>query len=275
MGSAARQLSTKLIGFDIFPSVWPEKYSANVQLMRRLVDVRNDVRNLAGDGQTRFLQHCLQHVGLSYSQIFQDLFVQYVLGEKHSGFFCEFGATDGVELSNSYMLETHYGWKGICAEPARGWHEQLRRNRPNASVETDCVWTTTGEKLRFNEVDSRELSTINLFSNDDGHARKRSGRQSTTYEVSTISLNDLLAKYDAPREFDYLSIDTEGSELSILEKVDYSRYCPRVITVEHNFTENREGIFRLLSGQGYRRVFKNFSGFDDWYLSESVTFDQD
>jgi len=48
--------------------------------------------------------------------------------------FFDFGATDGIELSNSYLLETNYGWNGIVAEPAKDWHASLRRNR-QCSVE--------------------------------------------------------------------------------------------------------------------------------------------
>ena len=36
----------------------------------------------------------------SHSQIFQDLFVDYIL-KKEKGFYCEVGALDGKELSNT------------------------------------------------------------------------------------------------------------------------------------------------------------------------------
>ena len=51
------------------------------------------------------------------SQIYQDIFVLYTLNWKRNGFFVEFGATNGFDLSNSYLLEKDFGWKGILCEP--------------------------------------------------------------------------------------------------------------------------------------------------------------
>jgi hypothetical protein len=84
--------------------------------------------------------------------------------------------------------------------------------------------------------------------------------------VRTISLNDLLQKHNAPAEIDYLSIDTEGSEFEILNAFDFSKHRVKVITCEHNYTEMREKIFKLLTENGYSRIYVEFSGFDDWYV---------
>jgi hypothetical protein len=54
----------------------------------------------------------------SYSQIRQDLFVLFALG-KTPGYFVEFGACDGVYLSNTFLLETYYGWSGLLVEPSK------------------------------------------------------------------------------------------------------------------------------------------------------------
>ena len=38
---------------------------------------------------------------------------------------------------------------------------------------------------------------------------------------------------------DYLSIDTEGNELSILQTIDFNKYDIRVMTIENNKHDNR------------------------------------
>lgn len=96
------------------------------------------------------------------------------------------------------------------------------------------------------------------------HAASR--RSSRHYQVKTISLNDLMAEHKAPDKPDYLSIDTEGSELEILQGFDFQRHPFKVITCEHNFTPAREKIHGLLTAAGYVRKYDKISDFDDWYV---------
>lgn len=199
----------------------------------------------------------------SKSQLRQDLFVLSELNFKENGYFVEFGATNGIDLSNSYLLEKEYGWSGILAEPAKLWHQDLFANR-TAIIDTRCVWTDTGSTLMFNETEAPELSTLNNYVNSDLHAEER--KKSTQYSVETISLNELLICHNAPNEIDYLSIDTEGSEFDILEKFDFDRFQFKIITCEHNYSSAREKIFNLLSQKGYARKYQDISQFDDWYV---------
>jgi FkbM family methyltransferase len=199
----------------------------------------------------------------SKSQLRQDLFVLSQLNFRRNGYFVEFGATNGVDLSNTYLLEKEFGWTGILAEPARCWHNDLRENRI-AHIEACCLWSDSNKILKFNETDTAELSTIENYSNEDGHYKERGNGKS--YDVKTISLNDLLTKYNAPREIEFLSVDTEGTEFEILKNLDFEKYTFDTICCEHNFTPNREKIFELLTKQGYRRVFETISSFDDWFV---------
>lgn len=207
---------------------------------------------------------------LNYSkaQLRQDLFVLSQLNWKKGGFFVEFGATDGLELSNTYLLECKFSWRGILAEPAKFWHSALRNNR-TASIDERCVWTSSGSSISFHESEVATLSTIGGFSEvEDGHAMRR--RNGITYPVMTVSLLDLLEQHNAPRLIEYLSIDTEGSELGILEAFDFSRYEIAIISCEHNFQPAREAIFQVLSKHGFERRFDLVSQFDDWYVNPSV-----
>ncbi len=205
----------------------------------------------------------ISHLTSSRSQLRQDLFVLSQLNFKRNGYFVEFGATNGVDLSNTYLLETQFGWTGILAEPGKCWHDALTKNR-RAHIETECVWKDSRSTIPFDETDMAELSTIAKFSDSDGHQKARKHRR--TYSVGTISLNDLLEKYRAPQQIDYLSIDTEGSEYEILSSFDFDKYSVQVITCEHNFTPMREKIFDLLIHNNYERVLENHSKFDDWYV---------
>jgi FkbM family methyltransferase len=213
--------------------------------------------------QPEMVPKCLDLLGESKSQLRQDLFVLTATQFKTNGFFVEFGATNGVDLSNTYLLEKSFDWSGILAEPARRWHGDLRKNR-SASVETRCVWTDSDSTLVFNEVDSAEFSTISSFSDGDDHSKIR--RLGKEYPVKTISLLDLLEEHGAPSVIDYLSIDTEGSEFRILESFDFSKYSFRTITCEHNYTPMREAVLKLLTANGYRRVLEDVSLIDDWFI---------
>lgn len=216
----------------------------------------------------KFFEDYFKNLRFSKSQLRQDLFVLSELDFKENGFFVEFGSTNGVDLSNTHILETKFNWKGILAEPAKIWHSSLKDNR-SAAIETDCVWRTTGEILLFNEVNdekhSGELSTIDSFTNVDNHSKSRNSA-SNKYEVKTISLEDMLRKHNAPKQIDYLSIDTEGSEFEILNSFNFNEYDIKVITCEHNFTPMREKIYSLLTKNEYERKFSEYSMFDDWYV---------
>jgi FkbM family methyltransferase len=234
----------------------------------RLLQMALELRDLIGadpqNAEYRFLQFCFANAPNSSAQLFQDLFALYATRKSKSGFFVEFGAADGKLHSNSYLLETKFGWAGILAEPARKHHAALRENR-NVGIDTRCVWSESGQNLIFNETEPGEFSTLQMFSERDEHRDAR--RNGLRYSVETISLNDLLKAHNAPKTIDYLSLDTEGSELDILRAFDFGAYDVSVITVEHNYqTGPREAILRFLNSVGYNRVFVSLSSWDDWYV---------
>lgn len=231
-----------------------------------------DLRQYAAANQTeataQFVTFCAANMMRSQAQLFQDLFVVFFLRGKRNGFFVEFGATDGSRYSNTFVLERDFQWNGVLAEPARCWHAALRTNR-RAAIDTRCVWSESGLTLDFKETDDRMLSTVTALADKDLHRDERIN--GATYPVETVSLMDLLLAHRCPRDIDYLSIDTEGSEFVILSKFDFSKYAIKILTVEHNFCEpDRQNIHDLLVGHGFIRIFEAFSKFDDWYIQRSM-----
>jgi FkbM family methyltransferase len=258
-----KKLGVGVIRYSSLLSLWEKaqdlgKAQATIQLLSKV--------------PTSQVGELIQKSSKSKSQICQDLFVLSEMQFMRDGYFVEFGATDGINLSNSFLLEKEYGWRGILAEPAKIWHESLRLNR-SAHIETKCVWKDSESELLFNETKIPELSSIDFFSAiDDGH---RDGREyGSKYVVMSISLNDMLDKFDAPDHFNYLSIDTEGSELEILSAFNFERYKVDIITCEHNNTESRSEIYSLLKRHGYERKFEDISQFDDWYVRSDLNSDR-
>lgn len=211
------------------------------------------------------LQERAHLITVSQAQLLQDLWVLHELGDKRDGYFVEFGGASGVSLSNTWMLEKHYGWTGILAEPNPEFRESLLANRA-CQVSFDCVYKTTGDVVSFRCRSIGELSGVSPVA-ADGAAEPQGDRDGyTVIGVPTITLNDLLERHGAPRVIDYMSIDTEGSEFDILSAFDFDRWDVRLITVEHNFKPQREALFKLLSRHGYSRRFTALSQFDDWYV---------
>lgn len=204
---------------------------------------------------------------ISHSQLQQDLVAQWSLRTNMSKdatpFFVEFGATDGLTLSNTYLLEKDFGWNGILCEPGKSWHKGLSENR-SCKIDYRCVYSSSGMSLPFMEVADGELSTISSFAENDNWAETR--KNSQQYNVETITLEDLLLENNAPKKINYLSIDTEGSEYEIIKDFDFNRWEIEFISVEHNFTLNREKLHNLLVSYGYSRKFTSMSNWDDWYF---------
>jgi hypothetical protein len=47
----------------------------------------------------------------------QDEIVLALFRGKRGGYFVDLAANDAVALSNTFALETDYGWNGLCIEP--------------------------------------------------------------------------------------------------------------------------------------------------------------
>jgi len=198
---------------------------------------------------------------MNYSQFNQDLKVLEFYNNKKNGFFIEIGAGDGILESNTYLLETQYEWKGICIEPVSYQFTELYKNRKCKCI-NKALYSESNKKVIFCEADVpiRHLSGIDthlikdiVFSN------------SKKVELLTLSFNELLETYDAPKFVDYLSIDTEGSEYEILKTVDFNMYKFGYINVEHNYTEPKRTLIRnLLLKNNYSYIGENYV--DDIYI---------
>lgn len=208
------------------------------------------------------------------SQIFQDAFAHFIIGQKHEKSFLEFGATNGLDLSNTFFLENNMNWSGVIAEPSPQWHISLMNNRPKAKIIKQCIWKSSGDKLKFFMSNVGELSTLKDFTHSDELTMPQNTelriKNGTVIEVNTISLNDVMKQYFSDKAPSYMSVDTEGSEFEILSSFDFKKYKPIFFSIEHNFTSLEPEIDNLMISNGYFRVFKKLTSFDSWYLRNDI-----
>lgn len=187
---------------------------------------------------------------------------------KEGGYFVEVGASDGIELSNTHLLETKYKWKGVCCEPIPLRFQKLVINRPNSICFNDAIYNKSGLSLTFTIAHA-----FDLLSGISEHITTHKSTVDTNKSeitVNTLTLTDALDKANAPRFIEYLSLDTEGSELEILKSFDFSKYTFGLIDVEHNYQEPiRSDIRSLLLSKGY--IYKGANQFDDMYKHSSLT----
>jgi FkbM family methyltransferase len=208
---------------------------------------------------------------MSKSQLKQDLNVLEYYNFKKRGYFVDIGASDGISLSNTYMLEKDYNWNGICVEPILNDFNILISNRKNSICVNKAVYNISDTKMKFAIKNFNMCSGLIETMDNQVIIDNKVYDRSVNYDlkeiidVYTITLNDLLEQSNAPLYIDYLSLDTEGSELEILKSVDFSRYKFGIIDVEHNFVEPRRSQIRnLLESNGYKFNVEN--NFDDNYI---------
>lgn len=182
----------------------------------------------------------------------------------NGGKFLEIGCWDGRLISNTAYLET-IGWTGVCVDPfPRNFEGRTCNVIPGAVAgvagKRDFVKVT---------IDRRYGGDVSYFSGfldtiDRDPKIWELIKEHCDYEiisVDTIAINDLLSG----EHFDFLSIDTEGSELEILSWIDYDKYSFGVILVEHNNNEDKRGsINQLLTLNGY--ALFGSTDIDDLYL---------
>ena len=184
-------------------------------------------------------------------------------GKKTDGFYVDIGAFDGVDGSNTLYFEK-IGWKGICVEPHPVFFKQLVENR-KCQLESCAIWKAD-EEVDFLAITgySSMLSGI-PDTYDPRHRSRISG------EIRSFGGEEQLIKVPGKKfsticketHIDFLSIDTEGSELKILQEIDFSVYNFTVICVENNFLDPAyEAFFKERS----YKLHSTFGGCDQIYV---------
>lgn len=204
------------------------------------------------------------------SQKGQDKWViEDIFKGKKDGFFVDLAASDGITLSNTYILEKHFHWKGICIEPNPEFYSRLQKNR-NCTCVNDCIDSQEGiVEFRF---DNKELGGI-IAEDTDNCIKYRekqiieARKNNQTTFLKTKTFEQVLVEHKAPQIIDYLSFDVEGAETRILGNFTFDKYIFLSMTIERPTPLLNQTLF----DNGY--VFVQNSkvmGYDSFYVHQSI-----
>jgi FkbM family methyltransferase len=149
--------------------------------------------------------------------VFVDFFRDYPV---EKGVFVEVGAGNGVEFSNTHFFDKSLGWRGVLVEPNRNHEDFLRTVRSDCHVEMCAAGKENGEASfavhpdKWAQSHRTDVNSIEL--------QNALGRD-TEMEMITVPVRPLgeILKEANISYVDFLSIDVEGSELEVLEGMDW------------------------------------------------------
>jgi len=162
----------------------------------------------------------------TYSMNGEDIFINNYFKNK-IGFYVDVGAYHPLELNNTCLLHKR-GWGGINIDIntlSIDYFNFLRPNDVNINIAASNKKTI---KTIYYQKKKSPLNTLKITQAKKmfiGNIKKRKVKSKT---LSKIIDN---TKFKG-KKINFLNIDTEGSDLEILKKLNFKKYKPELICVE-------------------------------------------
>jgi FkbM family methyltransferase len=185
---------------------------------------------------------------------------------KNNGICIEVGADDGISGSNTYFFEKK-GWDCLCIEPIKKSFNKCKYNRKNslnyAIGESDSIEVFTIINLQGDNTSAiSSLSVDTRLIESHSHLIENISKEI----VNVRSLNSLLSELNFSTDIDFISIDTENTELNVLKGLDLSKYNVKLFIIENNF--NEPFIQDYLKKFGYNLIKR--TGVNDFYIKKKI-----
>lgn len=189
-----------------------------------------------------------------YGQHEEDAYIQTLFPKDYQGVCVDIGAYDGQSASNTLYFEER-GWRCLCVEPQ---HEAFQKC---ASFRPECVQCC----ISSCDKEDQEFTIFSIGPNRSAVSslcpdiRLIQTHQHLIDRVETVkstvrSLTSLLDELQFPRKIDFMSIDTENTELDVLRGIDFSKYDIYLLVIENNF--NDPECENYLRPYGYKKIHR-------------------
>lgn len=178
----------------------------------------------------------------NYSQAYQDMFVLSVLDGKKDGTFLEIGAYDPYNLSNTYLLEKNYNWRGVSIDINPTNHQEFLNRKNTKLIVNDAL-----------KINYQDLITENNLPNRIDYLQIDIEPQKQTLECLKLIPLDKF-------RFSVITFETDF-------------YDPNIDKEES--LKNREESRQILKSYGYELIVGNVCNistndpFEDWYIDST------
>jgi FkbM family methyltransferase len=173
-----------------------------------------------------------------FSPKVDELIRQYFPNKKY-GRCIEVGAVDGIYLSNTLHFEQS-GWDVLCIEPIPNYYNKLKKNRKNSlnfAISDENKDSVEFTVVRLSNSNESAISGLNI-QKELIPLHSKWNPELKKIKVSCRRLDWCIEKYFNFEDIDFISIDTEGTELDVLKSFDVNNYNIKLLVVENNFNDS-------------------------------------
>jgi FkbM family methyltransferase len=201
------------------------------------------------------------HAQRSYAQEGEDRILERLFERRREGFYVDVGAHHPRRFSNTQLFYRR-GWRGINIEPNPQAAALFRRARPRDVNLTLAISEREGTAT-YHMFDESALNTLDAAVAEDRH-RTTGYRLIGRREIAVAPLRAVIERWLPPGgQIDFLSIDVEGHEMSVLRSANWQRHRPKVVVIEvlaaRDCSLFESEVHRFLESVGYAWFAKTAS----------------
>jgi len=179
-----------------------------------------------------------------YGQWETDKVIKSYFDEGYVGSCIEVGTADGIKGSNTLYFEER-GWDTLCIEPNTEHTESLEKYRKlvryYACSDKKGIFPLTVYRVGEKNI----MSSLTSLKPDNRlvEAHKDIINEKFIIKVKVETLTWVLENvvsdtaFDKITNIDFISIDTEGTELDVLKGFDFDKYNVKLFVVENNYND--------------------------------------
>jgi FkbM family methyltransferase len=193
---------------------------------------------------------------ITYSQSGEDIILRNIFNFKENGFFIDVGAYNPIILSNTYYFYSIKNWSGINFDACPGSMDLFHQIR-SSDINIEAAISDEESELTYYYID--KFSSMNSFSKEFLLNNNAYDKVTKEIPIKTERLETLLDKHlIINKKIDFMSVDVEGKDLSVLRSNNWEIYRPKIVIVETKNTCINEihstSIAKFMTSVGYEII---------------------